>query len=242
MMPLLSWLCGSSTPSVASSPTSGSAASTLYTCTTTVPTTVTTSNTVYIEQRLYYSNQTASAANAMMLSNQTTATTTNSVFWFDVSQDRWIEQEGWGVQHEQYMALARGRVAYNEEQLVRAQEEQRRQEEEWQRQHAARDEQRKAAYARSRELLLAHLTPAQRKTFEENAWFVVQGGASKKTYRIRTTGYTGNIEEMRGDRAAYRLCGHISGAYALHDHHVAQKISLEYDEVAFVRLCNRHAA
>jgi hypothetical protein len=259
MMPLLSWLCcGSNTPSVISPPTCGSAAGTLTTCTNTAPlwqqqgmappVATSTANAVYIatQQRLYLSNQTASAASAMMLSNQTGAT--NSVFWFDASQDQWIEQEAW-VTHEQYFTLARRRVAYTEEQLAqiaRAQEEQRRQAEElqlqWHREHAAHEEQRKAAYAKSRELLLAHLTPAQRRTFEENQWFVVQGGKSKKTYRIRTTGYTGNIEEMRGDRATYRLCGHLSGAYALHDHHVAQKISLEYDEEAFVRLCNRHAA
>jgi hypothetical protein len=170
----------------------------------------------------------------------------NTIYWTD-AEDAIVWEED--VNQAQYMALAQARVAYTEEQLraiARAQEEHERlMAEERARQERAQaqsEERRIAALRRSRELLLQHLTPAQRKTFEENHWFIVQGGQSKKTYRIKTTGYTGNIEELRGDRVTHRLCGHLRGAYALHDHHVAQKISLEYDEETFVRLCNRHAA
>lgn len=198
-------------------------------------------------------NQQTDASTAY-LGTGVTSTTTGSVYWYTDTGTTivWEDQ----VTPAQYLALAHQRVGRTEEmrrdlaerQQERTEAHQRQiaeDHERWYREHAAQEEQRRAALARSRELLLQHLTPAQRKTFEENSWFIVQGGSTRKHYRIRTTGYTGNIEELAGrlsERVTYRLCGHLRGPYALHDHHVAQKISLEYDEEAFVRICNRHAA
>lgn len=161
--------------------------------------------------------------------------TTGNVYWINSVED--------DVQQSQYVVLAQQRVAdqarlVEEQRRLLVEEEARRY-----REQAELEVQRRAAYQRSRELLLQHLTPAQRKTFEENQWFIVQGGMSKKHYRIRTTGYTGNIEELdHRQRMTHRLCGHLASGYALHDHHVAQKISLEWDEDAFVQICNRYVA
>lgn len=186
----------------------------------------------------------------------TTSTVTASTVWWSDSQNQsvWL-QEG-SVDHWQYVALARRRVELTAEQQAaqeRAMEaarqerlalelarQQREYQEELLRQQTRAD--REAALARSRELLLSHLTPAQRETFERNNWFVVEGGATKTRYRIQTRGHTGNIEILHQDDVVARLCGHLRDNLPLYDHHVAQKISLEYDEVAFLRLCNRSAA
>jgi hypothetical protein len=189
-----------------------------------------------------YNNQTATSATTWVSNNcglvTTTKTAAGTVYWYTDMGNTIVWEED--VTNERYLALAQERARRQQLEHERIQREIAEQQEHY-RQVTERN---KAALAKSRELLLKHLTPAQRKTFEENAWFVVQGGVTKMRYRIRTTGYTGNIEILHGhdDRVTHRLCGHLRGGYALHDHHVAQKISLEYDEEAFVRICNRHAA
>jgi hypothetical protein len=115
----------------------------------------------------------------------------------------------------------------------------------------------KAAQDRARELLLAHLTPAQRATFEENKWFIVEGGLSKQRYRIRDTGHmVANIDVLdvpkilgRDDhpdaiheaKVTHRLCGHCDiSEVPLYDQLLAQKMMLELDEERFLKLANRH--
>lgn len=173
----------------------------------------------------------AQATQWVLLSNQT-ATTTSTYF----GAEDWVD-------HQQYLALAHNRVAacrVRTEQAERILAEQAQQAQ--QAQEAARrmHEEAKAALARSRELLLANLSLAQRKTFEENKWFIVQGGKTKQTYRIRTENYTGNIDVLnRSGKVDYRLCAHCRHV-PLHDHHLAQKISLECDEEYFLGIANRH--
>lgn len=106
-----------------------------------------------------------------------------------------------------------------------------------------RNVQHRAAMARARELLLEHLTPQQRKTFEENGWFIVRGGQSKKQYRISTQGYAGNVSELHDSgHAAARYCAHApANAIPLHDHFIAQKYMLEFAEDDFLRVANRTA-
>lgn len=173
-----------------------------------------------------------------------TNTITNTIYW--VGGDQYVDQQT-------YVALAQGRAYLHE---VRTQEQQvelqRRAQEQaeavrmmQEREAAIRAQtaaDRMAALNRSRELLLSHLTREQKKTFEKKKFFLVIGGKTRKTYRINTGNYARNIEEMDGDRPVYRLCGHLRYDLPLHDHHVAQKISLEHDEEAFLRLCNRMAA
>ena len=183
-----------------------------------------------------YNNQQTTSATAWAITTITTGTTTTGAV-YSAFNDTWYYAEE-DVTNEQYLALAQERARRQQQEHERMQREMAEEQERYRR----AQERHRAALAKSRELLLKHLTPEQRRTFEVNQWFVVQGGVSRKKYRIKTTGYTGNIEEMRGDCVTHRLCGHLRGGYALHDHHVAQKISLEYDEEAFVRICNRHAA
>jgi hypothetical protein len=101
------------------------------------------------------------------------------------------------------------------------------------------ERERKLAHERSRELLLAHLTKEQRRTFEENEWFIVKGGKSGNHYKIHTLSYAGNVEVL--DAKLQRIAGiccHCDGI-PLHDHHLAQKIAIQWDEERFLRVANR---
>lgn len=97
----------------------------------------------------------------------------------------------------------------------------------------------------ARELLLEHLTPAQRETFEANGWFVVEGGRSKTQYRIRAAeNMVANVDALnRSGGVQHRLCAHVPlGKVPLGDQLLAQKIMLELAEDDFLRTANRHAA
>lgn len=173
----------------------------------------------------WYGNQ---LANASIWTSQTATSTASDYFVYSTEGDL--------LEHAQYLGLARARaVSYQ----ARADEQRQRTEEVAERARQ-RHEAHRAATERSRELLLAHLTPAQRQTFDENKWFIVQGGKTKQTYRIRTENYTGNIDVLnRSGKVDYRLCAHCRDL-PLYDHHLAQKISLECDEEYFLGIANRH--
>ena len=97
---------------------------------------------------------------------------------------------------------------------------------------------------RARQLLLSHLTPEQRQTFESNRWFVVQGGKSGRRYRIKDTDdLVANIDVLDGDRVDHRICAHAPiDRFPLHDHLLAQKIMIECEEEQMLKIANRHAA
>lgn len=104
---------------------------------------------------------------------------------------------------------------------------------------AERRRQHDAARSRANELLIAHLTPEQRESFETLKWFVVEGGRTKRKYRIHGNGgMAGNIEVI-GEN--HRLCAHCDlHAIPLGDQLLAQKVTLELDEDHFLRTANRH--
>lgn len=159
----------------------------------------------------------------------------NTVWWSGIN-----DTEAW-VDHQTYVILAQQRVTISREQR----EEMTRQQEERLREYEQRNRQRVEAQARSKELLLSHLTPAQRDTFEKNQWFVVEGGRSRQLYRIRSTGISGNIDVLEGrpGKVTHRLCCHLRDvSVPLFDHILAQKIWIEADEDQFLRTANRHAA
>jgi hypothetical protein len=177
----------------------------------------------------------------------TTATNVWYAEWHDVSLavedhldqtpsllDRW-PSEPEHQEHVQLRQAARRVAAEHAAALAhRAQEERARIEAE-----SARIE---AARARAHALLLSHLTPAQRQTFETNKWFVVEGGRSKTRYRVRSHACAGNIELLDGERVTHRLCGHCDHTIPLGDQLLAQKLMLELDEDEFLKLANRRAA
>lgn len=99
---------------------------------------------------------------------------------------------------------------------------------------------------KARDLLLTNLTESQRETLRKNKWFVIQG-RSGQLYRVRDVGHVvANIEVIERDllgheRMLHRLCGHIGDSgMPIADHLLAQKLMLEADEDAFLRLANRH--
>jgi hypothetical protein len=99
---------------------------------------------------------------------------------------------------------------------------------------------RVSAGERAKELLLAHLTPEQRHTFEKNEWFVVEGGRTKKKYKIyaRNNSLNANIEVI-GEN--HRLCAHCDHhVMPFNDHVLMQKVMIELDEDSFLRVANRH--
>lgn len=96
-------------------------------------------------------------------------------------------------------------------------------------------EARKRAHA----LLLEHLTPAQRETFEKNKWFIVEGGKTGKRFKIFSNGYAGNVHELDAhDRMVNRLCCHANAGIPLEDQLLTQKVLLEWDEEHFYKTAN----
>jgi len=96
------------------------------------------------------------------------------------------------------------------------------------------------ARKRAREILLEHLTSEQRDMVEKNGWFVIQGGKSKKTYRIGSKAIAGNVEELDiQGKVIAKYCCHLPHIYPAHDHHLTQKLMLEWDEEEFLRKANK---
>jgi hypothetical protein len=196
--------------------------------------TTTASNTA-----LYYNNGLANNS----LANQTSATTTAGLYGLGLGQIWWSDEQ---VEQAQYVALAQQRVAVTR----RRTEEERRRDEEMRARHQQEQlrlaQERAAALARSRELLLEHLTADQRASFEREKFFVVEGGRSRQLYRIRDRGsYSANIDVLEGrpGKVTHRLCCHLADyRVPLYDHLLAQKVWIESDEDGFLRQANRHAA
>lgn len=142
--------------------------------------------------------------------------------------------------HQQHMQAVGQMQQYNAEAQRANHERQQREvqlrEAEQQRTQPARD--------RAKELLLMHLTPAQKETFEKNQWFIVEGGRSKQRYRIHTHHVIANIDVMAGDKVKHRLCAHLNASCGapMNDHILAQKLMLEAAEDDFLKVANRHAA
>ena len=155
--------------------------------------------------------------------NAITTSSTNSTYTANI----WPTWQTIELTDEQYQCL------------VRQQEEQARIVRERQRQWEDDDKKRQEAEERAQDLLLECLTEEQRKTVKEHKWFVVKGGKSGKTYRIRTNTVAGNVEELEEEKATSKFCCHLNHKMPRPDHHLAQKMMLEYDEDEFLRVANR---
>jgi hypothetical protein len=103
---------------------------------------------------------------------------------------------------------------------------------------------RAEAKERARGLLIEFLTEDQQRTFLDHGWFIVEGGKSKRKYRVRASqGLVGNVDVMHdndNNRIMHRLCAHVRlGEVPLGDQLLAQKLMLQFDEDRFLRGCQQ---
>lgn len=107
--------------------------------------------------------------------------------------------------------------------------------------HEAVLDARKDATTRALNLLLEHLTPAQRETYR-GGHIYVEGSRTKTRYRIRANGgIAGNVEVLDiNGRTLHRLCAHCDHGLPWGDQILAQMMMLQFDEDSFLRIANRH--
>jgi hypothetical protein len=99
---------------------------------------------------------------------------------------------------------------------------------------------KEAAEARAEKLLLENLSLKQRAEYEQHKHFVIERG--DRRYRVRR-GRTGNVDVIDKDgRVSHRLCAHPAPSIPDPDTMLAQKLMLEHDDEAFLRVANRHEA
>lgn len=91
-----------------------------------------------------------------------------------------------------------------------------------------------AARTRARALLMQSLTRDQQRSLEERSYFDLNVGG--KHYRIRQ-GTHGNVRLVQGDRETVSYCAQPDNVPA-EDAMLAQKLMLETDEPAFLRVAN----
>jgi hypothetical protein len=102
-----------------------------------------------------------------------------------------------------------------------------------------RAKERRAFEAKAMELLKDNLSGKQLEALHKHGWFLVEGGKSKKTYRIDAGGYSGNITHIDGKKEIERFCVHASHEIPLGDHILAQMLNLLWDEDYIIGKANK---
>lgn len=186
-------------------------------------------------------NSTSTTASSNIAYTGTTASSNSIYYWTQQSQ---IQQQAAELYDRQRFQHGQSRYQPATPAIIRPEAEaaQRERLRAYQEEQRVRGEERVAANKRAEELMLAHLTPAQREQIKAHGWFIVQGGRSKHNYMIRPTAYAGNIEVTEWDGRRSRLCCHVDHTIPVFDNALAQKLMLEHDEDAFLRIANRTAA
>lgn len=87
--------------------------------------------------------------------------------------------------------------------------------------------------AKAKELLIEHLTPAQKDSYEKHGMFIVEG-SKKNHYRLSRTGAP---RKIAGDKDAVSYCIHTSGL-PREDELLGFKLLLEANEDEFLRTAN----
>lgn len=196
----------------------------------------------------WFVDETASTSGWFNATNTTsTGTYVGLAAWTD--DDTTSAQQAMWVNQYQRMYLQAQQMTFQE---VRAHQEAvnrqyadtiRRQQEaeaEANRRYAEVQKKREEASKRAQELLLSHLTPEQRESVRQNKWFIVEGGKSKKKYRIKTNAVAGNVEELdAAGKVVARYCCHADGSIPFGDQHLTQMLTLAYDEDYFTKRANR---
>ena len=96
------------------------------------------------------------------------------------------------------------------------------------------------AEMRSIELLRSWLSPGQLRQFDTERWFVVHGGETGRRYRVTYPSAPYNVHELNcNDEVVLRLCFIPKDVVPPGDVMLAQKISLEYDELDTRAIANR---
>jgi hypothetical protein len=105
---------------------------------------------------------------------------------------------------------------------------------------AEREERRRAAKAKAEALLQENLSERQREELSAHRYFTVEGGQSKRRYRVKAgMGCHGNIIEV--DEAGCEvnsLCAAPRGDIPEGDYLLSQKLFLEHDEERFRQIAN----
>ena len=106
------------------------------------------------------------------------------------------------------------------------------------------NKQRAEADDRATGLLLAHLSPDQRKQYEKDQFFEVHVADKKGIRRYRVThGWAGNVflVDAQGKKIK-KFCIHSTKSVPYADNLLAQKLLLEADEERFLSIANHLAA
>ena len=103
----------------------------------------------------------------------------------------------------------------------------------------AKDE-RAAAKERAERLLEENLSESQREELATQRYFTVEGGGSKRTYRVKAgLGVHGNVVEVdEQGREVANLCAAPRGDLPEADALIAQKLWLEHREEEFRQVAN----
>jgi len=106
-------------------------------------------------------------------------------------------------------------------------------------QETRRHQERRAADERAERLLLSSLTPEQRDDYKRRACFYLYTKSGKR-YRIER-GWSGNVHLVDDTgKPLHRYCAHPAIHVPEPDNMLAQKLMLETDEPAFLRVANQH--
>lgn len=97
------------------------------------------------------------------------------------------------------------------------------------------------AKQRAEELLLKHLTPAQRADYLRSKWFIVEGGKGERFKVHADRGVHGNIVRLEGEREIETLCFRIKDELQCphHDHLLTQKMMLEHHYEDVLKIAGR---
>ncbi len=181
---------------------------------------------------VYYSTTTSALTNGDLIwSNWMVNGTSTGT---SISNTVWTQWNTHTVTYKPYYLPPQRVPTPEEQEALRVAEEARRAE--WARQEEVRKAEEAEAKRKARIVLEEHLNDEQRKQLADNAWFEVV--TAKATYRIRT-GWSGNVDRIVDGRATDRYCIHPSESVPHEDNMLAQKLLLEADEEAFLRIANR---
>lgn len=109
----------------------------------------------------------------------------------------------------------------------------------WERRAIREAKVRHSAEDRAERLLIAYMTPAQRKSYACSNSFIVQGPSGRRYSITAENGLLFNIHELAEDGQVRLLwCAHAELDMPLGDHLLTQKLMLEHHEQEFRRIAN----